>query len=368
MPTLHVSDDIPKHDDHRNLGEDDSVQQMGMDMEGSGTEARAELANDVRVATAETEGMYDADVRAAHAFAKFDDEMDSLRDATESLKARTRMDRLDTGMADADDQDQDLGENDKSVLDENKSDLKGDMDAHAHVDTSPDTLKKADQMLASMGAKMTTEKKESKADDHKDKDLGEDDRDEDKDEDKDGDDDEDEDDHRRSRDDDDDADRDDDEMSMLDSAESLIQTGKNDDELATEDLSKDENDLVGRANLEANQWTNMEYSDKMKRVEDHASAEANAESASDSLDVIEQAEIHVKPAENAEAMQVVKDDESDIGEAAENVETNTVKSFVSREDAREESEIDAEEQKEREMEDKARKRMLAEITSHSNGL
>merc|ERR1712054_475720 len=155
---------------------------------------------------------------------------------------------------------------------------------------------------------------------------------------------------------------------MLDSAESFIQTGKNDDELATEDLSKDENDLMGRAKLEANQWSDMEYSDKMKRIEDYASAEANAKLASDSLDAVEKAEIHVKAAENEEALRVVKDDESDIGEAAENVETNTVKSFVSREDAREESEIAAEQQKEKEMEENAKKKMLAAIDSHSDGL
>merc|ERR1711988_1509583 len=324
-----------------------------MDMESTGTEARTELADDVRTATA---------------FAKFDAEMSSLKDATDDLKANIRMTTAGSSVTPVSaGQNKDLGEEDKSVLDENEDDLKGDIDTRADVDDTPDMEKKADQLLTSMGAKK--EKKAPKNQDsnshHKNKrDLGEDDedededkqddegrdQDEDKDEDKDedGDEDGDEDEHRRSHenDDDDDADRDDDDLSMLDSAESFIQTAKDDDALAQEDLSKDENDLMGRARLEANQWSDMEYADKMKHVEDYASAAADAEKASDSLDDIEE----------------------DIGEAAENVESHNVKSFVSKEDAREESEITAEEQKEREMEDKAKKKMLAEITSHSDGL
>lgn len=150
---------------------------------------------------------------------------------------------------------------------------------------------------------------------------------------------------------------------MLDSAESFIETGKgdDDDELAKQDLSKNENDLMGRAKLEANQWVDMDYDDKFKRVEDLESAEDDEQQASHSLDDVEKAEIHVKPAANAEAVQVVNDDEEDIGDAVTNVETDKVKSFVSREDAREESEIASEEKKEREMEDAAKTKMLDAI-------
>jgi len=374
MPMLHTSNEVPKHEDHRNLGEGEDIgmDTMGMSMEGTGARARAELANDVQTATAETEGMYDAEIRAAHAFASFDDEMDKLSSATDDLKQHVRLAKAGTDFNTTpaaktnDEDDEDLGEEDKSVLDEDKSDLLGDVNVKTHVDDTPNTDEKADALLADMGAKQAkkeaTKDKKSNDTDDEEKDVGEsdDDNDDENDEEHDN-----EKDSQENNDDDDETEAGD-EVSMLDDAESFIQTKKGDDELAKQDLSKDENDLMGRAKLEASQWEHMDgYSlnDKMKRVEDLANAEDDAKKASESLGDVDEVEVNEGTPVNAEAMKVVENDEKDIGDALESAESDKVKSYVTQEAAREKKEIAVEEQNERHMEDAAKKKMLADIAS-----
>merc|ERR1711934_525463 len=266
MPMLHTSEIPPKHDDRNDheLGETETDSEgtkaaaMGLDTDSDAEQE--ELSEDVRQATAETEGMFDADIRAARAFSSLDDQMDSLKTETDDLKAKTKMavtDKEALVPKDSKDEDDDLGDADtSSVLDESKGDLLGDIKNDIHVDTTPDTVHKAEDILASMGAKKKTVKKA----DTDPKGLGE------SDDSKSSDDDDEE--ESKSADDgtavpedsdsgeDDDEDRDsdsddDDMVTQLDSAESFIEKSETAaTELAHEDLSKNENDLMGRATLE----------------------------------------------------------------------------------------------------------------------
>jgi len=156
MPMLHAREVPPKHEtDPSSLGES-----VGADAEtgslaqlGASAGEQAELQADVQEATAETEGMFDADIRAARAFASFDNKMDSLKHSITDLDSKTKMRQAVEKPKET--ADSDLGEGGKSVLDEDKEDLLGDVDVQVHVDDAPDTEEKADKLLKRMGAHST---------------------------------------------------------------------------------------------------------------------------------------------------------------------------------------------------------------------
>jgi hypothetical protein len=159
MPMLHAREVPPKHDTApSSLGES-----VGADAEtgslaqlGASAGEQAELQADVQEATAETEGMFDADIRAARAFASFDNKMDSLKHSISDLDAKTKMRQAVEKPKET--EDSELGEGGKSVLDEDKEDLLGDVDIQVHVDDTPDSEEKADKLLRRMGAHSTDKK------------------------------------------------------------------------------------------------------------------------------------------------------------------------------------------------------------------
>lgn len=230
-----------------------------------------------------TSGMYDADVRAAKAFAAFDDDLDSLKNALTSKAIEKKSaveEKLDEKMHPL--PAANLGEDDSMS---SKTSKKMTAAEKAAGDQAGDAA-----MQSLMGADSASS--ESSSESSSKKDMGESQDSDDDDEDSNGDDDDDDD---SKGDDDDDGGDDDDSSEMLYSKEMLkhlnafIQIGNSnvhnlgeslgDASLVTQDLDSMDSSLVQRASVEAAQYNNMNSVAQTAASDVNSVADASAQEA-----------------------------------------------------------------------------------------
>jgi hypothetical protein len=346
--TLEVT--APKDDNNVVYDDTDDVDDVMGDL-GEGASARAKVnakagakqqaQQELKVAEAQTAGMYDDDIKVAKAFSDLDDEMDDLKYHVNVLHSHMRVANTESEVREEyerEEQNQkkmnDLGESDSvssdtahrsmGVLDASADDLEKDLTVDFHQHTAA-TEEKADDLMKDMA--------------DSDSDMT---------------------------------------VSPLDSAEELLQTGRDDSiddglsaNIVLQDLASGDKSLTARAAVEAEQAESMD--DEADLEEEANDLGDTADTAETGLDAIDETfanhpSLNSQTLGQKEAAEVVEDDEDDgkatvhkIGILAQDSASKKALNFMNEEDRREESAIKKAQKREKKQEKEATKQMYAEM-------
>merc|ERR1711990_185887 len=131
------------------------------------TTAKAQAHQQLKMAAAASEGMYDSDVQVMRAFSDLTDSMSDLDTHVRFLQTKNKVEAAESNARQEYDreheaQERELGESDSveshheslGVLDASASDLSDALTVHYHADIVPDTDKKVDDLLGKMSASL----------------------------------------------------------------------------------------------------------------------------------------------------------------------------------------------------------------------
>jgi len=313
------------------------------------TTAKAQAHQQLKMAAAASEGMYDSDVQVMRAFSDLTDSMSDLDTHVRFLQTKNKVEAAESNARQEYDreheaQERELGESDSveghheslGVLDASASDLSDALTVHYHADIVPDTDKKVDDLLGKMSASL--KEKES----------------------------------------------------PLDSAGDFIETGETqsfgDDELGTgmtddlvlQDVGSSSKSLVERAQLEAGQTNAMGDEDDLKAEADElGDAQEAGSKVGAGLDVVsatlvehpelgkdESAETEIEAREAQDVVHMDESDQNDVGDIGAISQSNDEQgatAFASAEDKKEEEMIQAEQAREKKMEESAKEMMYSDM-------
>jgi len=270
-----------------------------------------ELEGEVRRAKAATAGEYDSEIEAARAFADFDGKLNKLSIDTSMLKMKNK-EKLAVMKAtkqeanvEADDEDE-LGEGlvkDPTIFDENAKDLSNDLTFKPQT-AQKATLEEADSLLEKMGVGDIEE--------------------------------------------------------FLEEEEEETPLPTN--ELVRQDLVSANMDFLTRADVEANQaiQTAVMKDEDIDAHKGFLDAEKKEQDAAMSMDKLASDEIDLSDSEST-SLDLGESDEENLGDVEASVNQQNAKKYIQEESLKEHKEILAEIDKERKMEDEAKKSMLAQM-------
>lgn len=325
-------------------GTDDIMGDLGESAHNTATmsaqaRARAELKN----AEATSQGMFNEDIMVARAFSGLSDEMDSLRTHVGELHAQTVVADTEHNAASTfitgvvqNGEHNDLGESDEAdaveplgVLDASVDDITKDLTPHiSHKAAAPASDQTVDDLLKSMDSTLQTHKAQGTT------------------------------------------------HNPLDAAPNFIQVEESNpdvrgmDDLVQQDFAATGASLMGRAQLEASQFDQMNqdnYEEMTADADDLGDAESMGEQQGADLDVIsktlvEHPDLDAESVGEKEASMVVNMDESkNLGEVEQGNEVNQAVSFASDEDKKEEAIIERAQAREQRNEDTARDHMYKDL-------